>query len=95
MAAHADADDRHLGQSLIPSDRIVADRFRDLQAPTSALSASLDGKVKVMSVVAPSAEMFCTIMSTLMPASASGPKTPQTRPAGPDPRSEICASSRA
>ena len=57
-------------------------------------SKSAVGTVKVMSVVRPSSEMFWTIMSTLMPASASGPKTAAATPGlSSTPRSVILASS--
>ena len=50
--------------------------------------------MKVRSVVDPSAEMFCTIMSTLMLASASGPKMAAATPGLSGTwRIEICASS--
>ena len=50
--------------------------------------------MKVRSVVAPSAETFCTIMSTLMLASASGPKIAAATPGlSCTRRIEICASS--
>ena len=53
-----------------------------------------DGTVKVRSVVEPSAEMFCTIISTLMLASASGPKIAAATPGLSGTwRIEICASS--
>ena len=57
---------------------------------------SPDGTVKVMSVNLPSSEMFWTIMSTLMLASASGPKMPAATPGrSATRRSEIWASSLA
>ena len=41
---------------------------------STVLRRSLRATVKVMLALLPSVEMFCTIMSTLMSASASGPK---------------------
>ncbi len=50
--------------------------------------------MKVRSVVAPSPETFCTIMSTLILASASGPKIAAATPGlSCTRRIEICASS--
>ncbi len=75
MAAHADADHRHLGQAGLRSgSRRSRSSALSSSSTRSALSTSPEGTVKVMSVVVPSSEMFWTIMSTLMLASASGPK---------------------
>ena len=47
---------------------------------STARARSVRGTVKVMSVELPSSETFCTIMSTLMLASASGPKIAAATP---------------
>ena len=68
---------------------------RTFSSTRSALPTSPDGTVKVMSVVLPSSETFWTIMSTLMPASASGEKIEAATPGRSGTRtSVILASSR-
>src|SRR6476646_347812 len=52
---------------------------RDLFSTSMARSKSALCTVKVMSVK-PSSDTFCTIMSTLMLAAASGPNTPAATP---------------
>ncbi len=52
---------------------------RTLSSAARARSTSSTPQEKVMSVV-PSVPMFCTIMSTLIPPSASGPKIEAATP---------------
>src|SRR6266511_2807223 len=67
---------------------------RDRVRTSLARWKSAAGTVKVRSVVAPSPDTFCTIMSTLMLASASGPKMAAATPGlSWTRRMEICASS--
>ncbi len=80
MAAHADADDRNLDD--------VGIGLQSREAETgAALLEHLDGAVEIglgdgegQVGRAPSSEMFCTIMSTLIACSASGPKIAAATP---------------
>jgi hypothetical protein len=76
MGAHADPDDRDLGDVLVGQTcaKAMSPRSRAASSALSARATSSIGTVKVMSV-RPSAETFCTIMSTFTPAWASGPKS--------------------
>ena len=96
MAAHADADDRNLDDVGIGLQRLEAERLAPLLEHRDARGRDrLRPTVKVMSVVAPSAETFCTIMSTLIALSASGPKIAAATPGRSATRSTvILASSR-
>ena len=82
LAAHADADDRDLGDVLVDVEPGVVDaaaRPGSPRSPRRARGTSSTGQEKVMSV-RPSAPMFCTIMSTLTPAAASGPNSAAAMP---------------
>ena len=88
MAAHADPDHRDLGDVGGTVDAVVPTVLEHDQIGRAMVVGSGNGECQ--SVLAPSPETFCTIMSTLILASASGPKIATAMPGLSCGGSDLC-----